>query len=398
MEKNSNVKIQEVLTKAVDVISPTKDSLGKVLKERKIRLYLGVDPTSPKLHLGHTVPLRKLKDFQELGHEAILLFGTFTAQIGDPSDREESRKSLTLEQVKKNMATYKKQASKILDFSKIKIKYNGDWLSKLSLKDVIRLASNFTVSRLLERDMFQKRLKEGGEVWVSEFLYPLLQGYDSVAMNVDLEIGATDQTFNILVGRRLQKIYNRKEKFVLTTPMLIGLDGRKMSKTYNNTVNLTDSPREIYGKIMSLKDELIIHYFQLVTGLSLKEIKKIEEDLNKKKMNPREAKARLAREITAFLHSKREALSVEKEFNRVFRDKEAPSIIPELRIRNKNINILDLLVETKMAFSKSEAKRLILQKGVKINKVIQNDWRKVVRVEGGEIIQAGKRKFIKLLC
>jgi len=397
MKKNSDKKIEEVLTRAVETIFPAKDGLKKMLKEKKIRLYLGVDPTSPRLHLGHTVPLRKLKEFQELGHEAILLFGTFTAQIGDPSDREEARKPLTLNQVKENMATYKKQASKIIDFSKIKIKYNGDWLSKLNLEDVIKLASNFTVSRLLERDMFQKRLKEGKEVWVSEFLYPLLQGYDSVAMNVDLEIGATDQTFNILVGRKLQEVYNKKEKFVLTTPMLIGLDGRKMSKTYNNTVNLTDSPIEMYGKIMSLRDELIIHYFQLVTSLPLEEIRKIEDNLKRKKINPRDAKSRLAREITTLFHGKKEALFAEKEFNKVFRDNETPFEIPEIRIKKGNVNILDLLVKTKMVSSKSEAKRLILQKGIRINKAIQDDWRKIIKPKGGEIIQAGKRKFVKLL-
>ena len=396
MKKNLDKKIEEILTKAVETIFPTKEALKNKLKEKKIRLYLGVDPTSPRLHLGHTVPLRKLKEFQELGHEAILLFGTFTAQIGDPSDREEARKPLTLKQVRENMATYKRQASKIIDFSKVRIKYNGDWLSKLNLEDVIKLASNFTVSRLLERNMFQKRLKEGKEVWVSEFLYPLLQGYDSVAMNVDLEIGGTDQTFNVLVGRKLQEIYNKKEKFVLTTPMLIGLDGRKMSKTYNNTVNLTDSPIEMYGKIMSLKDGLIIHYFQLVTGLSLEEIKKIEEDLKKKKINPRDAKARLAREITILFHSKREALFAEKEFNKVFRDGGAPTEVPELRIKKKNISILDLLIETKMVYSRSEAKRLILQKGVKINNIVQDDWKKELKLKKGEVVQVGKRKFVRL--
>jgi tyrosyl-tRNA synthetase len=397
MKKNLDKKIEEVLTKAVETTFPTKDSLKKTLKEKKIRLYLGVDPTSPRLHLGHTVPLRKLKEFQELGHEAILLFGTFTAQIGDPSGREEARKPLTLNQVKENMATYKKQASKIIDFSKVKIKYNGDWLSKLNFEDVIKLASNFTVSRLLERDMFQKRLKKMKEVWVSEFLYPLLQGYDSVAMNVDLEIGATDQTFNMLVGRKLQEVYNKKEKFVLTTPMLIGLDGKKMSKTYNNTVNLTDSPIEMYGKIMSLKDELIIHYFQLVTSLPLEEIKKIEDNLKKKKINPRDAKARLALEITAIFYGRERALFTEKEFIKVFREDKLPLEMPEMKIKKRNIGILELLVKTRLVSSKSEAKRLVFQKGIKINGIIQNDWRKIIKLKGGEVIQVGKRKFIRLL-
>jgi len=397
MKKNLDKKIEEVLTKSVETVLPSKKSLKETLKKRKIRLYLGVDPTSPKLHLGHTVPLRKLKEFQELGHEAILLFGTFTAQIGDPSDRDEARKPLNPNQVRENMATYKSQASKILDFSKTKIKFNGDWLAKLNFKDVIKLASNFTVSRLLERDMFQKRLKEGKEVWVNEFLYPLLQGYDSVAMNVDLEIGATDQTFNILVGRKLQEIYNKKEKFVLTTPMLIGLDGRKMSKTYNNTVNLTDSSSEMYGKIMSLKDNFIVHYLQLTTSLPLKEIEKIEYNLKNKKINPIEAKARLAKEIVMTFHGEKEAFSAEKEFNKIFRNKGLPSSIPEKKIKNKKIRILDLLVETGLVFSKSEAKRMILQKGVKIDSIVQERWDEVVEIKKGEIIQVGKRKFVKLL-
>lgn len=390
-------KIEEVLTRGVEKILPSKRGLANLMKKRKIRLYLGIDPTSPELHLGHAIPLRKLREFQQLGHEVILLFGTFTAQIGDPSERDEKRKPLTLAQIKKNMATYKKQASKILNLSKVKIKYNVDWLAKLTFSDLIKLASHFTVSRLLERDMFQRRLQKDGEVWVSEFLYPLMQGYDSVVLDVDLEIGSTDQLFNMLVGRKLQRIYNKKEKFVLTTPMLIGLDGRKMSKTYGNTVNITDPPNEMYGKIMSLKDELILQYFRLCTGIPEKEIKEIEGNLKFGKINPKEAKARLAQEIVGLYYSKKAAQRARQEFERIFKEKKLPSEIPEVKIQTKTVDILDLLTRTKLAPSKSEAKRLILQGGVKINQVVQKDWKKTVEIKKGMIVQVGKRKFVKLV-
>jgi len=398
MRINTNPKkIEEVLTRGVEQVLPNKEALKGLMRNRKIRLYLGIDPTSPNLHLGHTIPLRKLKQFQELGHEVILLFGTFTAQIGDPSERDDKRKPLTVSQIKKNIATYKAQAAKTLNFSKVKIKYNAAWLAKLTFKDIIKLASYFTTSQLLERDMFQRRLKKRDEVWVSEFLYPLLQGYDSVAMNVDLEVGGNDQVFNMLVGRKLQKIYNQKEKFVLTIPMLLGLDGRKMSKTYQNTVNLLDEPNLMYGKLMSLHDNLIIQYFELCTGLSLTKIRKIKKDLKQKKINPRELKTKLAKEIVTIYHSRKKAETAEKEFNKVFKEKKFPSKIPEIKIKEKSLDILKFLVKTKLVSSKSEAKRLISQKGVKIDGVLQEDWRKVINVKKGQILQIGKRKFIRII-
>jgi tyrosyl-tRNA synthetase len=390
-------KVEEVLTKGVDQILPSKERLKSLMQKRKIRLYLGIDPTSPKLHLGHAIPLRKLKEFQNLGHEVILLFGAFTAQIGDPSGRDEKRKPLTPAQIKKNMSTYQKQASKILDFSKVKIRYNTDWLSKLNFGDLIKLASHFTISRLLERDMFQERIKKGEEVWLNELLYPLMQGYDSVAMDVDLEIGATDQTFNMLVGRKLQRIYNKKEKFVLTTPMLVGLNGRKMSKTYGNTVNIDDPSNEMYGKLMSLKDELIIDYFKLCTDLPLTEISEIEKKLERKEINPKEAKTRLAKEIVRIYYGEEAAQKAEQEFERVFREKKLPTTIPQVQIKEKSLNILELLVKTKLISSKSEAKRLILQKAVKINGVLKENWQEIIEIKKGIVIQVGKRRFIKAI-
>jgi len=389
--------IEEVLAKGVEKILPSKEGLLRLMKKRKIRLYLGIDPTSPQLHLGHAIPLRKLREFQELGHEAILLFGTFTAQIGDPSGRDEKRKPLTPAQIEKNMATYKEQASKILDLSKVKIKYNADWLAKLTFTELAKLASYFTTSRLLERDMFQRRLKKGEEVWLNELLYPLMQGYDSVAMDVDLEIGATDQTFNMLMGRKLQRIYNKKEKFVLSTPMLVGLDGRKMSKTYGNTVNITDPPNEMYGKLMSSKDELIIDYFKLCTDLPLAEILEIEKKLKRKEVNPKEAKAKLAREIVKIYHGEKAAKEAEKEFERIFKEKKLPKKIPEMKIKEKSLNILDLLLKTKLVSSKSEAKRLVLQKAVEIDRVLKKDWGEVIEIKKGMVIKVGKRRFVRLI-
>ncbi len=389
-------KIEKVLTKGTEQVLPTKKDLAELMKKRKIRLYFGIDPTSPNIHIGHAVPLRKLKDFQDLGHEVILLFGTFTAQIGDPSERDKKRKPLTLKQVKKNISTYKKQASKILDMSKIKIKQNHHWLEKLNFNDLVKISSNFTSSQLLERNMFQNRLKKGGEVWLNELLYPLMQGYDSVVMDVDLEIGGTDQVFNMLVGRKLQKIYNNKEKFVLTIPMLTGLDGREMSKTYGNMVNLTDNPNDMFGKIMSLKDDLIVHYFELCTDEPINEIKKIESDLKLKKVNPKDMKARLAKEIVAIYYNEQLARKSEQEFNRVFKEKKLPSKIKEIKINEEEIDILELLVKTRLALSKSEAKRLIEQNAVRINGVVKQDWKEIVKIKKGMVVKVGKRKFIKI--
>lgn len=388
--------IEKVLTEKVEQILPKKEALKTLMKRRKIRLYLGIDPTSPHIHIGNAVPLRKLREFQRLGHEVILLVGNFTAQVGDPSERNKKRKPLTPTQIRANMATFRKQASKILDFSKVKIKYNANWLSKLKFGDLIKLTSYFTILRLLERDMFQKRLKKGKEVWMSELLYPLMQGYDSVAMNVDLEVGGTDQTFNMLVGRKLQRVYNKKEKFVLTVPLLIGLDGRKMSKSYGNVVNLTDNPNNMYGKIMSLKDNLITHYFELCTDMSQRAVRKIERELKQKKLNPRDVKARLAKEIVKIYHGEKKAEGSEKEFNKVFRERKFPSKIKTIRIRIRKANILDLLVKTKQVSSKSQAKRLVLQKAVEIEGKTKGNWQEVILIKKGMIIRIGKRKFVKI--
>lgn len=384
-------KIKEVLTRGVENIYPDRKALERALKSgKKLRIYNGIDPTG-KLHLGHMVVLKKMRQLQDLGHEIIVLIGDFTATIGDPTDKTAVRKPLTREQILKNAKDYKKQIGKILDLKKSNVKflYNKEWTNKLKSSDLLNLASYFTVARLLERDMFQKRIREGREIHLHEFLYPIFQAYDSVAMNVDLEVGGNDQTFNMLAGRDLVKKIKNKEKFVLTTKLLTDSSGKKMGKTEGNLISLDASCGEIYGKIMSWPDSLNKIGFEILTDVSLNEAKKI---LN----NPREAKARLAREIVTTCHNKEEANSAEKEFNRVFKKKELPTKIPEIKIKEQNLNILDLLVKAMLALSKAEARRLVLQKGIKINGETQDDWRKNVTIKNGLVVQAGKRKFAKI--
>lgn len=384
-------KIDEVLTRGVEQILPNKEGLKKLMQKRKIRLYLGIDPTAPKLHLGHTVTLRKLREFTDLGHEAILVIGTGTVLTGDPSLRLKGRPLMSEGEIKRNIKNWKRQVGKLLDLSKIKINFNRDWLLKLNLKDIIYIASHISAVKLFQREMFQRRIKMGETVWTHETLYPLLQGYDSVFLNVDLEIGGTDQTFNMLIGRELMQKMKKKEKFVLTCPMILGIDGKPMSKTSGNCIWIEDSPNQMFGKIMSIPDGLIFDYFRLLTRILLT---KIEET---KRLNPRDAKAKLAREIVRIYHGEKEAIEAEKEFERIFKRKKLPTKIPTISIKEKDFNLLDLLVKTKLASSKSEAKRLILQKGVKIDGEIQIDWRKIVETKKGTIIQVGKRKFIKLV-
>lgn len=377
--------MENVFESGVTEALPSKEALISLMEKRRIRIYFGVDPTSPNLHLGHAVALRKLRQFQDLGHEVVLLFGTFTAQIGDPSGKDKMRQPLTAKEASANMATYKKQAGLILNNSKTVYKENGAWLGKLRLDEILKIASNLTVSRLLERDMFQERLKQGREIWLHEFLYPLLQGYDSVAMDVDAELGGTDQTFNMLVGRRLLGSMKKKEKFVVTTPLLLGLDGRKMSKSFGNTVNLLDAPEDMYGKLMSLNDNLVAQYFELCT------------DVSPTAAAPRDLKAQLAREIVRMYHGEKKAQEAEQEFDQVFRNKELPSEIREARIEENSMQLSDLLVRSQLASSKGEAKRLLEQRGVKIDGKVVEDSSVKVTIRKGMVLQVGKRHFVKII-
>ena len=388
-------KIKEVLEKAVENIYPNSKELEKVLKSgKKIRLYTGYDPTAPSLHIGHAVTLRKLAQFQKLGHEVIMLIGDFTGMIGDP-DKASVRQELTRAEVNKNLKNYKKQASKILNFSgknAAKIRFNSKWNDKLTFIELVRLASNFTVQQMMAREMFQQRLAKKKPIYLHEFLYPLVQAYDSVVMDVDLEIGGNDQTFNMLRGRDLMRTIKGKEKFVLSTKLLADSSGYKMGKTAGNAVSLDDKSEDTYGKIMSWPDSLIFLGFELCTGISLKEIEKIK----KQKNNPRDDKARLSKEITAIHFGKAKAEKAAKEFNQIFRQKKAPSDIKSYKLSAKKLNILDLIFKTKLASSKSEARRLVQQGAVKIDDEVIKDWQKEISLKSGMIIQVGKKNFIKL--
>lgn len=385
-------KIKEVLTRGVENVYPNSQALEAVLASgKKLRIYNGVDPTG-KLHIGHLVVFKKLRQFQDLGHEIIILIGDFTATIGDPTDKTAARQPLTRRQVLENAKDYKKQIGKIIDVKKSDVRFlhNEKWSNALKPKDLLELASRFTVARLLERNMFQERIKQGKDIRVHEFLYPIFQAYDSLTMDVDMEIGGNDQTFNMLAGRDLMKEMKNKEKFVMSLKLLTDSSGKKMGKTEGNMVNLNENPSQMFGKILSWPDSLLETGFELLTDIPLSEAK---ETLK----SPREAKARLAREIVAICHGEKAAILAEKEFNRVFRDKELPSVLPAALIKEQEINLLDLLVKAKMAPSKAEARRLVEQGGVAIDGEVQQDWQKVIKIKKGEVIRVGKRKFVKII-
>lgn len=392
--------LDQLLHRGVQDIVPKKGLEEKIKAGKKLKVYLGIDPTSTNIHLGNAVPLRKLRDFQEAGHEVIFLVGSFTALIGDTSDKDAMRVPLTQAQIESNFQTYKEQASKILDFSKAQILYNGDWLSNLSFKNIVELAQNFTVQQMIQRDMYQKRLEADKPIGLHEFLYPLMQGYDSVHMEVDLEIGGNDQLFNMLAGRTLLQSYKSKEKHVLTTPLIEGTDGRKMSKSYGNVINITDTPQDMFGKTMSMADELIIKYFLLCTDLPIKAIDEIDVAL-KSGTNPRDAKVQLAKELVKMYHNAEEADQAEKDFVTMFKKGGVPDDIPEFKLNGER-NIVDLLVLCKLVETKSDGRRMIkqgcvwvdAQKGEK-QKIESHE--QVIHLEVGMIVQVGKRRFAKVV-
>lgn len=399
-------KINELLTRGVEQIIE-KESLRKKLKSgRQLRIKFGIDPTAPDIHLGNAVILWKLRDFQDLGHKIILIIGDFTAQIGDPTGKLSTRKMLTQQEIEENMKNYKNQIGKILDVKKIKIVYNSDHLGKLTLADIYQIFHFFTANQILERDMFQEREKKGKPIWLHEFLYPIFQAYDSAAIKADVEIGGSDQLFNMTMGRQLQPHFRQDPQDVMTMKLLIGTDGeKKMSKSVGNYIGIQESPEEQYGKIMSIKDELILDYFELCTRISLKKIKELEKDLKAKNVNPRDLKSRLAKKIVEIYHGKTAAKKAEKEFNRVFKEKKVPSKMPVFIVPQESYPVLKLLVELNLAQSKSEAKRLIEEGGVKIIKpTIDNkqltiklrDWKEEIKIQDEMILKVGKRKFAKI--
>jgi tyrosyl-tRNA synthetase len=390
-------KIDWLLNHAVENVYPSKAEVKKLLqKGKRLAIYYGIDPTGPTLHLGHFINLRRVKLFQDLGHKIILLIGDFTATIGDPTDKAATRKPLTHKEVRANCELYKDQMSSVISFkgaNAAELRFNSEWLGKLKFDEVLNLASYFTVQQLLERDMFQKRLKDGKPIHLHEFLYPLMQGYDSVVLDVDGEIGGNDQTFNMLVGRALLKQMKDKEKFVIAGELLVDTTGKKMGKSEGNMIALTDTPEDMYGKVMSWTDGMIVPGFRLCTDASSEEIKKIES-ATKKGENPMGFKRDLARRIVAWLVGDKEAEKAAEHFTTVHQQHAKPEDVPELKLKN-GMTLIDALVASKMCTSKSDARRQIEQGGVRVDDEVVNDANAMVRK--GFVIQKGKRHFVKLV-
>lgn len=391
-------EISEVLTRGVENIYPSRQTLEKVLRSgKKIKVYQGFDPSMPNLHLGNLVGLLKLRQFQDLGHEVIFLVGDFTGMIGDPTDKSSARPRLTREQVLKNAKNWKEQAGKILDFSgknPAKLAFNSAWLDKVSFKDLIEITSHFTAQQMLERDFFQRRLKEEKPIFLHEFLYPVAQAIDGVEMNVDLEIGGSDQTFNILAGRNLMKALKGKEKFVLTLKLLVDAQGQKVGKTTGNALFLNASPADLYGGVMSFPDEAIVPGFELLTQVPLEEVRKIEKEVKEK---PMQLKKRLAWEIVKIYHGAQKARKAQEEFEKTFQKREIPEEINICVVEKTKItDDISVLVESGLASSRSESKRLIEQKAVDFDGKTITQNQSPSRIKEGSVIKVGKRKLVKI--
>ena len=371
-------------------------SFKEKLKSRKLRIKYGVDPTRPDIHLGHTVQLRKLKQLQDEGHKIIFLIGDYTTKIGDPSGRNNTRPVLSDLEIKKNAKTYFQQVGKILNVKKTEVRYNSEWFSKMKFNDILQLTGKFTVAQILERDDFTKRLNAHNDIGLHELLYPLMQAYDSVVLKADVEFGGNDQKFNMLAGRELQKKMGQIPQDVFITKLLVGLDGKiKMSKSSDNYVALTEDANSMFGKIMSIPDDVMLEYFELLTDLSEKEITGIKNKLESKE-NPRDIKLILAEKIVSMYHSESEAKKAKEEFINVFAKKELPADIPEVKIAEGNYELPLLLINLSAVDSNSEARRLIEQGGVKIDEAKITEPKTVIGVRKGMIVQAGKRKFFKI--
>jgi tyrosyl-tRNA synthetase len=396
-----------IIKRGTEEIISEEELVKKIEKSRKekrpLRVKQGFDPNAPDIHLGHTVGLRKMRQFQDLGHDIYFLIGDFTGMIGDPSGKTVTRKQLTVEEVKKNAETYKKQVFKILNPEKTKVVFNSHWLGKLSFSEVLKVCSKYTVARMLERDDFSNRYKDGKPIGIHEFLYPLMQGYDSVAMKADIELGGTDQKFNLLVGRDIQREYNQEPQVIITLPLLEGIDGvEKMSKSLNNYIGINESPQEMYGKAMSIPDNLMIRYFELVTNISLDEINKVKIGLENDNIHPRDVKKRLARNIVTLYHSQGAAMMAEEEFENVFKNKLYPEEIKELILKKDDLKegkiwLVKLIVLSGVVGNKSEARRIVEQGGVRINGEKVNDPNFDVTVKKGMILKIGRLNFIKLV-
>ena len=372
------------------------DKLNNSAKDNKpLQVKLGCDPSRPDLHVGHGVVLRKLRHFQDLGHQSILVIGDFTAMIGDPSGRNKTRPQLTLEETKANAESYIEQAGRILDLDKLKIVFNSDWLNAMNFSDVIKLSSHYTVARMLERDDFTKRYQSEAPISIHEFMYPLAQGMDSVHLKADIELGGTDQKFNLLVGRDLQKEYDQEPQVVITLPLLEGTDGHdKMSKSYGNDIGLTDSPEDMYGKSMSINDDMILKYFTLAADADDDLLNQVEKDLNDSTFNPRDAKRLLARTLVELYYDKDSALKAEQHFDQVIVNKDNPDDMSEY-ILDEDMNIIDVLHNSDLVGSKSEARRLLNQGAIRIDGERVSDMELILSKGTEYIIKVGKRRFLK---
>jgi tyrosyl-tRNA synthetase len=394
----------DLIKRGVSEIIPEEDLLRKLERSlatgTPLKVKLGCDPSRPDLHLGHSVVLRKLRQFQDLGHQAILIVGDFTGMIGDPSGRSKTRPPMTLEETRRNGQTYFEQATRILSTKKIQMLYNSEWLAKMTFADVIALASKYTVARMLERDDFERRYNAGEPVSIHELLYPLAQAMDSVAISADVELGGTDQKFNLLVGRDIQREYGFEPQVTITMPILPGTDGvEKMSKSLDNYIGISEPPQEIYGKTLSIPDSVILDYFILTTNVPAKDIVHIKEQLEGVSVNPRDLKRRLARELVSLYHNPQAALTAEEEFDRIFKKKDLPDEVPEFAIPldTPTVGILRLLTETGLAASNSEARRLVEQGGVTVDGNRITEHTATVRLTRAVIVKVGKRKFLKVL-
>lgn len=390
----------KIILKGVDDLIDEKDLREKLVKAekegRQLVVKLGLDPSAPDIHLGHTVVLRKMKQLQDLGHKVVIIIGDFTGKIGDPTGKSKTRNALTTEQVLENAKTYQKQIFKVLDEEKTEVRFNSEWLAKLNFEDVVKLAATITVARMLEREDFKKRYESHTPISVHEFFYPLMQGYDSVAINADIELGGTDQRFNLLMGRALQKEFGQESQVVIMMPIIEGLDGvNKMSKSLGNYIGVDEEAGVMYQKAMEIPDELIIKYYNLVTDVHPDVVNKIEQDLKEDKVNPRDIKMGLAKEIVRLYHGEEKANFAEERFKSVFQKGQIPSDILTVEASKENFDLAQIVVDNKLVPSKSELRRLVKQGGVKVNSEKVNDLQEVV-LEGELIVQIGKKKFIKI--
>jgi len=378
----------KILKRGVVELIPEDEFIEKLKRGKPLRIKWGADPSAPDLHLGHTVVLNKLRQFQDLGHKVIFIIGDFTAMIGDPTGKSETRKPLLKEEVEKNARTYQEQVFKVLDRKMTEVVYNSHWLRKMTLEGVIALAAKYTVARMLERDDFMNRFEKERPISIHEFLYPLIQGYDSVQVKADVEVGGTDQKFNMLVGRELQREFREAPQVIMTLPLLEGTDGvQKMSKSLGNYIGITEPPSEIYGKIMSISDDLMMRYFELLTDVSLEEVRN---------MHPKEAKKKLARILVSRFYGEKEALAAEEEFEAIFKEGKLPQEIELITLPQKEISLVDLLFVSRLAPSKSEARRLIQQKAVLVDEKLMVDEKQIIDLKDEHILKVGKRRFLRV--